>query len=134
MYDFKLMEESLSRDHVHLDHANFLENTLIAPSEGRGRGLFAAKKIPRGSLVLCEKALHFPNLYKIKDDQQNIIYNFNTKTRTKSTGQSALFLGLVHSLYKNPLLQSRFIQLDSGSFIRTGREGELVDGVPIIDM
>ncbi|KAH8592334.1 hypothetical protein B0O99DRAFT_597377 [Bisporella sp. PMI_857] len=133
-YDFKLMGESLSKSHVHLDHADFLKNTKVEQTKEKGRGLFATTDIKRGDLVLCEKALHFPNLSEISEHQQSIIYNFNTKTRAKSTGQSALFLGLIHKLYSNPLLDSRLFNLDSGEYIRTGKEGQLVDGVPIIDV
>jgi len=128
------MGESLSKNHVHLDNANFIKNTTIKATERKGRGLFATKFIKRGDLVLCEKALHFPNLSKYEGLQQNIIYNFNNKTRTKSTGQSALLLGLIHKLYNNPLLTDKFFELDSGEYIRTGEEGKLVDGVPIIDV
>ena len=128
------MGESLSGDHVHLDHADFIKNTTVKLTAHKGRGLFATTFIPRGSLVFCEKALHFPNLSQNDRLQDNIIYNFNTRTKTKSIGQSALFLGLVQKLYNNPGLTSKFFELDSGSYIRTGKEGELVDGVPIIDV
>jgi len=134
IYDFRAMGESLTKNHVHLDHADFLKNTTVRNTERKGRGLFAAELIKRGDLVLCEKALHFPDLSKYEGFQQNIIYNFNNKTRTKSPAQSALFLGLIHKLYNNTLLTKKFFQLDSGEYIRTGREGETVDGVPIIDV
>jgi len=128
------MGESLTMHRVHLDHANFIKNTTMKLTESKGRGLFATKAIQRGDLVLCEKALKFPNISLYDGVQQNIIYNFNNKTRTKSNGQSALLLGLIHELYNNPLLTERFFELDSGEYIRTGKEGELVDGVPIIDV
>ena len=84
--------------------------------------------------MLCEKAFHFPDLSRYAGLEHNIIYNFNNKTRTKSNGQSALFLGLIHKLYNNPLVTDKFFELDSGEYIRTGKEGEMVDGVPIIDV
>ena len=134
MYDFKSMGESLAKNHVRLDHADFIKNTKVKRTERKGRGLFATKYIKRGDLVLCEKAFHFPDLTRYEGLEHNIIYNFNNKTRTKSSGQSALYLGLIHKLYNNPLLTHKFFDLDGGDYIRTGKEGELLDGVPIIDV
>ncbi|KAK7696883.1 hypothetical protein SLS64_014111 [Diaporthe eres] len=39
-----------------IDAASFVGRTRVEESHGRGRGLFAACDIPRGGLVLCEKA------------------------------------------------------------------------------
>lgn len=133
-YDFQLMGESLNEQHVHLDHASFIRNTMIAATEHKGRGLFATRFIERGSLVLCEKALGFPNMSSGKSQTHSVLFNFNTNTRTQGTAQGALFMELVHKLYNNPMLTSRFFDLDSGNYIRSRKEGELVDGVPIIDV
>lgn len=38
------------------DAASFVGNTRVRDSPGRGVGLFAARDVPRGGLVLCEKA------------------------------------------------------------------------------
>lgn len=39
-----------------IDAASFVAKTRVGDSPGRGRGLFAACDIPRGGLVMCEKA------------------------------------------------------------------------------
>jgi tetratricopeptide (TPR) repeat protein len=95
-YDFKSMGESLSITNVHMDHANFLRNVEIRDTGTHGRGLYATRDLERGNLVLCEKALCFPNM--LKEDLHNsetTLYNFNTNTRTEGAAQGALFLSLV---------------------------------------
>jgi hypothetical protein len=134
LYDFASMGESLTEHHVNLDHADFIRNTMVAATEHKGRGLFATRFIPRGSLVICEKALCFPNMSDGRELPHGALFNYNTSTRTQGLGQGALFLQLIHKLYNNPILTSRFFELDSGDYIRSGKEGELVDGVPIIDV
>lgn len=134
LYDLAAMGKSLNEQHVNLDHADFIRNTMVAATEYKGRGLFATRFIPRGSLVLCEKALCFPNMSNGIDPPHGLLFNYNTSTRTQGLGQAALFVNLIHKLYNNPILTSRFFDLDSGDYIRSGKEGELVDGVPIIDV
>ena len=107
---------------------------MVAATQKKGRGLFATRHIPRGSLVLCEKALGFPNMSSGKESPHGVLYNFNANTRTQSAAQGALLMQLVHKLYNNPMLTSRFFDLDSGDYIRSGKEGELVDGFPVIDV
>jgi hypothetical protein len=134
IYDFKSMGESFSEKFVNLDHASFVRNTMVASTERKGRGLFATRRIPRGSIVLCEKAFAFSNTSSGKETSHGVLYNFNTNTRTQSAAQGALFMQLINKLYNNPMLNSKFFELDSGEYIRSGKEGELVDGVPLIDV
>lgn len=56
-YDWPKMKAAaaLSRSRE-IDAASFVGKTRVGDSPGRGRGLFAACDIPRGGLVLCEKA------------------------------------------------------------------------------
>lgn len=57
VYDWPKMRAaaafSPSRD---IDAASFVARTRVGDSPGRGRGLFAACDVPRGGLVMCEKA------------------------------------------------------------------------------
>jgi tetratricopeptide (TPR) repeat protein len=133
-YDFNAMVASVMPNHIHLDCADFIKNTNIGTTPTHGRGLFTIKDIPAGGLVLVEKALCLPNLYEGDQAPDAVLYNFNTNARTKRNAQPALFLQLAHKLYNNPNLATRFFDLDSGNYIRSGEEGDLIDGVPIIDM
>jgi hypothetical protein len=58
----------------------------------------------------------------------------NTTSRTQRPAQTALFLQLVQKLYNNPHLNKSFFDLDGGKdYLRSGKEGELIDRVPIVD-
>jgi tetratricopeptide (TPR) repeat protein len=133
MYDFDSMIASVNEQNVHLDHADWTKNTMIKSTLTRGRGLFAARDIEAGELVLCEKALCLPNRYDGEEGSDLIMYNLNTTSKTQRPAQTALFLQLVQKLYNNPHLNKSFFDLDGGSYIRSGKEGSVVDGVPIVD-
>ena len=132
-YDFHTMITYVNDRKVHLDHADFLKNTTVGPSPHHGRGLFATQSIEAGGLVLCEKAFCLPDKYGGSQESDLVLYNFNTAARTERAAQPALFLQLVQKVSNNPYLTKRFFDLDSGNYLRSGKEGDLVDGVPIID-
>jgi hypothetical protein len=132
-YDFKLMVQSVLGKHINLDHADFLKNNYIKTTPHHGRGLFSSRPIRRGELVLCEKALVLPDMYRGESADDLVMYNFNTESRTQRPAQPVLFLQLLQKLYSHPVLTKKFFELDGGKYIRSGKEGELVDGVPIID-
>ena len=133
-YDLSTMVGSVKPNRVHLDCADFIKNTSVGTTPTHGRGLFASEFIPAGGLVLVEKALCLPNLYEGDQASDTVLYNFNTNARSKRSAQPALFLQLAHKLYNNQNLTARFFDLDSGKYLRSGEEGELIDGVPVIDM
>lgn len=133
IYDFEAMVASVTEQHIHLDHADFTKNAVVKSAGAHGRGIFAAKDLEPGSLVICEKSFCLPNRYTGEQGSDFVMYNLNTSSRTQRPAQSALFLQLVQKLYNNPHLDKEFFELDGGSYLRSGKEGELVDGVPIID-
>ncbi|KAG6362429.1 hypothetical protein INS49_010659 [Diaporthe citri] len=57
VYDWPKMRASAALSRLReVDAASFVGRTGVGDSPGRGRGLFATCDIPRGGLVLCEKA------------------------------------------------------------------------------
>jgi tetratricopeptide (TPR) repeat protein len=134
IFDFDAMVASVTEQNIHLDHADWTKTTEVKSTAAHGRGLFATRDIEAGELILCEKALCLPNRYDGEQDSDLIMYNLNTTSRTQRPAQTALFLQLVQKLYNNPHLNKSFFDLDGGSqYLRSGKEGELVDGVPIVD-
>lgn len=133
LYDFENMSLSVNDQHIFLDHADYNVNTIIGKTEHAGRGLFACHDILAGGLVLCEKAFCLPDVYSGEGPNDMVLYNLNNNSRTQRPAQTALFLQLVQKLYNNPHLASSYFDLDGGSYIRAGKEGTLVDGVPVID-
>jgi len=116
-YDFPAMLASLSPQHVHLDHANFFGKTVVRQSPHHGQGLFAAQDIPSGDIVVVEKATIMPNQY------------------IPARASASLFANMVRQLYDNPSLATIVLDLFGGDeHPRTGAEGTIVDGVPVVDV
>ncbi len=114
-FDFRAMFESLSPQNVHLDIANYLSSTAVSDSPHHGHGLFASHPIKAGELVFCEKATWMPNQYN------------------PERASAALYAMMVRQLYDNPSHGQRVLGL-YGVYERTGAEGSLVDGVPVVDV
>ncbi|KAK0632612.1 hypothetical protein B0T14DRAFT_598050 [Immersiella caudata] len=115
-YDFQAMQASLSPQNVHLDMGSFLRRTFIAESEHHGRGLFAAEDIKAGELVFVEKATFLPNQYD------------------PSRAAPALYAMMIRQLFDNPSLNKTILKMHPGEYQRSGLEGTMLDGVPIVDV
>ncbi|KEZ46367.1 TPR domain-containing protein [Scedosporium apiospermum] len=116
VYDFRAMARSITAKNIHLDNASFLGNVRIGESPVHGRGLFATKDIKAGEMVFCEKALCVPNEF-------NLDHN-----------SAALFANLVRTCHDNPSLHAKVLDLYGGSYVRSGHESDIVDGVPVVDV
>jgi tetratricopeptide (TPR) repeat protein len=131
-YDFaKMIQEQ--EDNVWLDHADFTSKVEVKTTSYAGRGLFTTKDTEAGELLLCEKAFCLPDKYTGEEPSDTVLFNFNNGTRTQKAAQPVVFQQLVQQLYKSSQSDQEFYDLDSGSYVRTGEEGKIVDGVPVID-
>ncbi|KXX79429.1 SET and MYND domain-containing protein 4 [Madurella mycetomatis] len=108
-YDFPAMLASLGPRSVHLDRGSFLRNTRVAESPHHGRGLPA-------TIVFVEKATLLPNQYE------------------PLRASAALYALMVRQLCDNPSLAGPVLQLYPGGHERSGLEGTMVDGVPVVDV
>ncbi|KAK3488611.1 hypothetical protein B0T13DRAFT_514986 [Neurospora crassa] len=117
-YDFAAMHASLSPTSVHIDAGSFLRNTRVADSGFHGRGLFATRPLKAGDLVYVEKATLMPNQYD------------------PARASAALYSLMVRQLCDNPSLADTMLKLYPGQlpYDRTGAEGSMVDGVPVVDV
>ncbi|KAF2842387.1 hypothetical protein M501DRAFT_1043300 [Patellaria atrata CBS 101060] len=132
-YDFKAMSSTLTNRNVHLDNATYSADVKVGITEYYGRGTFAARDIKAGELVLCEKAFYLPNTYSANDESERVLFNVNNG-RVFPASSAALLRGLIRKLYNNPSLNADFLALDAGNYPRSGKEGILIDGVPVIDI
>jgi len=57
------MMTSVTEQNIYLDHADWTKNTVVKSAATRVHGLFVARDIEAGEMVLCQKALCLPNLY-----------------------------------------------------------------------
>ncbi|CAK7230001.1 hypothetical protein SBRCBS47491_007439 [Sporothrix bragantina] len=120
-YDFPAMYASLSltKNQVHLDRGSFLRRTEVRHSDFHGNGLFALEPIAVGELVFVEKAAFMPNQYY-----------------EPTRASAALYATMVRQMCDNPSVAVEVLQPLYGgdALTRTGHEGELVDGVPVVDV
>ncbi|KAI8227020.1 hypothetical protein K4K55_008211 [Colletotrichum sp. SAR 10_96] len=117
-YKWKQMQEQARATPPLIDRATFSTPVEVRPSPGRGNGLFTAKAVKAGDLLLCEKA--FAYSYAAEDDavgRQNvkILMNLGTK-RMAMGGQANLVTTIVQKLHHNPQMASRFVQLHRGDY------------------
>ncbi|KAK5651508.1 hypothetical protein OQA88_11962 [Cercophora sp. LCS_1] len=116
-YDFKAMYESLNHQtNVHLDRGSFTKRTVVHESEHHGRGIFAAEDIKAGELIFVEKATLMPNQYE------------------PVRASAALYAMMVRQLCENPSLCGPIFKMHPGEIEKTGLEGTIVDGVPVVDI
>jgi tetratricopeptide (TPR) repeat protein len=115
-YDFPAMLASLTVQSVHLDRGSFLRNTRVADSAHHGRGLFAARDLAAGEIIFVEKATLMPNQYD------------------PGRASAALYALTVRQLCDNPSLAEPVLGMYGGEYARSGMEGVIVDGVPVVDV
>ncbi|KAH7382969.1 hypothetical protein BKA64DRAFT_173875 [Cadophora sp. MPI-SDFR-AT-0126] len=137
IYDFSSMVQTVISGTIHLDHATYDGSTEVRSAGTHGRGLFSTGFIKKGSLVLCEKAFCLPDLYSENRAEGVVLYNFNSSSRTQRMAQAGLFLRLRDRLFGSAAGASgekgKFWDLDAGGYVRSGMEGKMVDGVPVVD-
>jgi tetratricopeptide (TPR) repeat protein len=131
-YDFVRMIQEQENKTL-LDHADFTSKVEVRATNYAGRGIFTTKDVEAGELLLCEKAFCLPDKYTGDEPSDTMLFNFNNGTRTQKAGQTLVYQNLVQQLYKNPELSEQFYDLDSGGYVRSGDEGKIVDGVPVVD-
>jgi len=128
-YDWKKIRAGLSRDCPRVDAANFICNTEVRDSLGRGRGLFATRDIPVGGVVMCEKAFcvvwgHESEAltaitYDVRDD----------RIRVSPVGLSK---SIVQKLLSNPSQIGRVMDL-YGDYQGDGKNVSRTDDGPVVD-
>ena len=117
-----MTDESILSPNTPLDHASFLTNTRVAPSDSsRGRGLFATKDLKTGDYILVEKAFHFAN-----DSGTDIpmVLCYNTGLISRGP-QAALRFAVIDKVRWNPMLAAKFLELcDVGIYYDSEGETE----------
>ncbi|KAJ2992462.1 hypothetical protein NUW58_g2161 [Xylaria curta] len=128
-YDFSMMVKSATLQHTQLDHASFLRRTEIAPSESRGRGLFATEILKPGDIVLAEKAF-----YTAHRDGGDLSVLLNINTDRVSLGSHNLRLyGIINKMIWNPTSASKYLDLFDGGKFGSERDPKVVDGRVVVD-
>lgn len=128
-YDFSLMVKSVTKRHCFLDHASFLRRVKVAPTESRGRGLFATETLKPGDVIFVEKAF-----YVAHPDGKDISVLLNVNTDSISLGTQGLRLyGTVDKMIWNPTLANKYADLFDGGKFGNEKEFKVVDGRVAVD-
>ncbi|KAK5693418.1 hypothetical protein LTR97_009987 [Elasticomyces elasticus] len=129
-YDFQQLVKRLSRPQPRVDIADFTKRTLIGPSKGRGRGLYAVEDIKLGELVLVEKA--FVATFEWESTTSSTkVYDIRPK---KFDGfPAALWQGTVQKLQHTPPQIVAEISCLTGRYSGLGSKTLKVDGSQVID-
>ncbi|KDN66166.1 putative TPR domain-containing protein [Colletotrichum sublineola] len=115
-YDLASMTLDVSAKNIHIGRASFLSRTEVRDSPHHGRGLFATEDIKAGEMVFAEKALSVPN-------------EFNPEHNA-----AAAYAQLIELCADNPTIHKRVLDLYGGTYRRSGCEGTVVDGRPVVDV
>lgn len=130
-FDFLKIAKSVSTKRNRLDHADFLSNVVVRDAGSHGNGLFAAKDIAAGGLILCEKAL----CVAFDSDQTSLeLTVLDPKSHRQLTGtQASLLFELVAKLLHSPETARNFFNIyDAGYEFKTS--SELVDDTVPVDV
>jgi len=134
-YDFRAMTSSVSMDSNDLDNTSYFGPAEVRQTPNYGRGLFATRDIEPGELVLCEKAYLLPNKYGKRHDWEDGIFNImHGFDKTLFSTGATLLGGIITKLYNNPSLNATYLSMYEGDYKRSGKEGNVIDGVPVVDM
>lgn len=130
-YDFDAMARSATASHKKLDHASFTGNTRIGSAGGRGRGLFATKKIKHGDIIMVEKA--FCAVFTDELDKEcSFLVNINNDHIHYGTQAQRLY-DMIDKIRCNPTQASEFLDLfDGGNF--KSKKVNPVDGAVVLDV
>ncbi|TDZ61785.1 SET and MYND domain-containing protein 4 [Colletotrichum trifolii] len=115
VYDWPAIAATVTPASIHVDRGSFLSRVEVRASPHHGRGLFATEDMRAGTLVFAERATSVP-------DEFNPEHN-----------SAAAYAQLVALCADNPSVHARVLDLHGGSYRRSGAEGALVDGAPVVD-
>ncbi|KAK7934654.1 SET domain-containing protein [Apiospora marii] len=132
IYDFQTILNLIRPSEPRTDTASFLRNTEVVDfGQARGRGLIAARDIPMGELVMCEKAF-VASFHHDRSSDAFLDANWPNIYKEPNTGTLArLPMMLMHKMLRANSVDEPVFQLHSGP--RKIRSGNLVDGKPVVD-
>jgi hypothetical protein len=104
------------------DHASFTRKTEVQDTGKHGRGLFAAKDIKTGELVLCEKA-------------SEVVFNHEVEQADENPSpMHALEVKVAEKLRRNWDFAVEFAALAGDGFTALPLDSELVGGRVVVDL
>lgn len=128
-YSFTRMYRQASQNTAQVDCATFSEPVEVREAPGRGRGLFTAKAVRAGDLLLCEKAFVY-SYCDMSSGRYSVLMDLESK-RGFAGAQATILTQVIQNLYHNPEYSRPFLELHHGDYKTVGRDG--ADGNPVVD-
>jgi hypothetical protein len=114
-YDLASFSSRIGPLTLHVDAANYVKDTEVRATARHGRGLFAARDMKAGDLIMAEKAFALP-AYLVNDPNSECsLYSLGDGTATDRAG-ALLFRELVQKLFANPSMRQDFFDMDDGGY------------------
>ncbi|KAF2017267.1 SET domain-containing protein [Aaosphaeria arxii CBS 175.79] len=135
-HDLRKIRAGLSRERPRVDAATYNGNTEIKDSPGRGRGLFATKKIAAGEIVAIEKAV--PAVLGFESEALTVM-TYDVRDDRIRVAPAGLEKALVQRLISNPSLIKKAMESfgdyeGDGKGIFQNEDGPIVDVFRIHDI
>ncbi|KAF2488701.1 tetratricopeptide [Lophium mytilinum] len=128
-YNFTKLRANLSRTHPRVDVATFTSNTTVKDSPGRGRGLFAARQIAAGGIIMGEKA--FCVVYGHESDALTAM-TYDVRDERIRVSPVGLGVAAVQKLLSNPSQIDKFMDL-RGEYQGDGKNVSMTEDGPVVD-
>jgi len=129
VYDFISLKSHLTSAHLRVDVGSFVHATEIRDSGGKGRGLFATRRICVGELILCEKA--FCAIFTC-ERQAWTAMAYDSRGGTLKGHPAGLTQAVMRKLIGNPSQVEKVMDLYA-DYEGIGNKLFIVDGNPVID-
>jgi hypothetical protein len=130
-YDLLKLSSYVGPLTLHVDAANYIDDTEVKGTAKHGRGLFAKRDFKAGDLVMAEKAFALPGYIVNDRGSECALYSLGDETAADRAG-ALLFKELVQKLDANPSLRKTFFDMDDGGYwAKNGWALSETDEIPV---
>ncbi|KAL5397756.1 hypothetical protein PMIN02_002044 [Paraphaeosphaeria minitans] len=114
-YNFSVISAYVGPLTLHVDAANYLNDTEVRETGSHGRGIFAKKDFKEGDLICAEKAFVLPGYFMQDRNSDCLLYSLDDGTAASRPG-AWLFKELVQKLRWNPSLRKEYFDMSDGGY------------------
>jgi hypothetical protein len=130
-YDLQKLSSYVGPLTLHVDAANYINDTEVKETAKHGRGLFAKRDFKAGDLVMAEKAFALRGYIVNDRGSECSLYSLGDETAADRAG-ALLFKELVQKLDANPSLRKTFFDMDDGGYwAKNGWTLSETDEIPV---
>lgn len=129
-YNMKKIKAGLAPSRPGADAATFVGSTEVRDSPGRGRGLFATRAIPKGAVVMAEKAFCVAWAH---EDQALSAVTYDLRDERIRVSPAGLTRAVVQRLLTNPSQMDRVFAL-CGDYTGDGPDVRSTEDGPVVDV